>query len=328
MFSKAITASLSGGVGYFYGNSIVDRAYKAPWDQDEEDDADLPLGQQSQGAPQLQPPTSLLTATPSRSFFPRGFYWDEGFHLQVLGEWDNDLSLEILKSWVDLIDEDGWVGREQILGEEARSKVPEQFRAQYPSNANPPTLTMAVTAFIERLARSGLASGGGPSDEELGMGDTQKIFNSPTNSTSDSYDITGRAHHRLENHSAALSYLRSIYPSLRRHYEWFRTTQRGKIKAYGRKARSRTEAYRWRGRTKDHVLTSGMDDYPRAAPHDGELHLDLLCWMGFFSRTMRGVAKFLGEAEDEAYFLDVEKGVLNNIEGNGPASRSMDDAEL
>lgn len=32
-------------------------------------------------------------------------------------------SLEILKSWVDLIDEDGWVGREQILGEEARSKV-------------------------------------------------------------------------------------------------------------------------------------------------------------------------------------------------------------
>ena len=32
-------------------------------------------------------------------------------------------SLEILKSWIDLIDDDGWVGREQILGEEARSKV-------------------------------------------------------------------------------------------------------------------------------------------------------------------------------------------------------------
>jgi hypothetical protein len=32
-------------------------------------------------------------------------------------------SLEILKSWIDLIDENGWVGREQILGEEARSKV-------------------------------------------------------------------------------------------------------------------------------------------------------------------------------------------------------------
>lgn len=32
-------------------------------------------------------------------------------------------SLEILKSWIDLIDENGWVAREQILGEEARSKV-------------------------------------------------------------------------------------------------------------------------------------------------------------------------------------------------------------
>lgn len=33
------------------------------------------------------------------------------------------VSLEILRSWINLIDEDGWVGREQILGEEARSKV-------------------------------------------------------------------------------------------------------------------------------------------------------------------------------------------------------------
>ena len=32
-------------------------------------------------------------------------------------------SLDILKDWIDLIDDDGWVAREQILGEEARSKV-------------------------------------------------------------------------------------------------------------------------------------------------------------------------------------------------------------
>jgi len=48
---------------------------------------------------------------------------DEGFHLLHIGQWDNDFSLEILKDWIGLIDEDGWVGREQILGEEARSKV-------------------------------------------------------------------------------------------------------------------------------------------------------------------------------------------------------------
>lgn len=48
---------------------------------------------------------------------------DEGFHLLHIGAWDDALSLEILKDWIDLIDEDGWVGREQILGEEARSRV-------------------------------------------------------------------------------------------------------------------------------------------------------------------------------------------------------------
>lgn len=48
---------------------------------------------------------------------------DEGFHLLHIGAWDNALSLEILKDWVNLVDEDGWVGREQILGEEARSRV-------------------------------------------------------------------------------------------------------------------------------------------------------------------------------------------------------------
>lgn len=32
-------------------------------------------------------------------------------------------SLEILRDWVGLIDEDGWVAREQILGDEARSRV-------------------------------------------------------------------------------------------------------------------------------------------------------------------------------------------------------------
>ena len=32
-------------------------------------------------------------------------------------------SLEILKDWIDLVDDDGWVAREQILGEEARSKA-------------------------------------------------------------------------------------------------------------------------------------------------------------------------------------------------------------
>lgn len=69
-FSKAVTSNLIGGIGYFYGNSIVDKKFSYEWDEDE----DSPLGDGESGA-RLTEPKALLTATPSRSFFPRGFYW-------------------------------------------------------------------------------------------------------------------------------------------------------------------------------------------------------------------------------------------------------------
>jgi len=91
-FSQAITSNLLGGIGYFYGTSIVDPSFSYDWDDDsspaysdDDNDGHTPKG------PHLTEPKSLLTATPSRSFFPRGFYWDEGFHLLHIGEWDNDL---------------------------------------------------------------------------------------------------------------------------------------------------------------------------------------------------------------------------------------------
>ena len=119
-FARDILANLIGGIGYFHGSSIIDRTFSHEWD---DEDSLASEGQKRVPHPELTEPRELLTATPSRSFFPRGFYWDEGFHLLLIGAWDNDLGLEIIKSWINLVDEDGWVGREQILGEEARSKV-------------------------------------------------------------------------------------------------------------------------------------------------------------------------------------------------------------
>lgn len=110
-----MTANLVGGIGYFHGPSLVDRTFSQEWDADETS--------ASKSSPQLTEPRELFAATPSRSFFPRGFYWDEGFHLSLIGAWDNDLSLEIFRSWMNLADEDGWIAREQILGDEARSRV-------------------------------------------------------------------------------------------------------------------------------------------------------------------------------------------------------------
>jgi mannosyl-oligosaccharide glucosidase len=79
-FSKDITANLLGGIGYFYGTSIVDKGFAHEWDQDDAydfatsksiDDND----EDGEKGARLTAPMALLTATPSRSFFPRGFYW-------------------------------------------------------------------------------------------------------------------------------------------------------------------------------------------------------------------------------------------------------------
>lgn len=67
-FAQSATANLIGGIGYFYGSSIVDRNFAHKWD--EEDD-----GEERVPKPFLTDNRELFTATPSRSFFPRGFYW-------------------------------------------------------------------------------------------------------------------------------------------------------------------------------------------------------------------------------------------------------------
>jgi mannosyl-oligosaccharide glucosidase len=166
---------------------------------------------------------------------------------------------------------------------------------------------MAVTDFIERVKQASASRG--ISDKELGF-DTGMGFQAPF-----ATKLSAVESKYLTDPDLALSYLREIYKPLKRHYDWFRRTQRGQIKQYGRKARSKREAYRWRGRTPTHILTSGMDDYPRGPPHAGELHLDLISWVAFFTRTMRDIAAFVGEKDDESTFIDLEASILGNIEG-------------
>ncbi|XP_075049758.1 mannosyl-oligosaccharide glucosidase [Mixophyes fleayi] len=128
-FSQAALSNMLGGMGYFYGSSLI----------------------QSQHNPEpvAYPPSPLYTAVPSRSFFPRGFLWDEGFHLLLIARWNPTLAWQSLSHWLDLMNADGWIPREQILGPESRSKVPAEFVIQWDENANPPTLFLALRQLLE-----------------------------------------------------------------------------------------------------------------------------------------------------------------------------------
>lgn len=279
-FSKSLFSNLIGGIGYFNGDQVVDRSYASEYDEENEGFWQEAAEARARNQHKLEGPYELFTAVPSRPFFPRGFLWDEGFHLLPIMDWDPELTMQILSSWFNLMDEDGWIGREQILGNEARSKVPPEFQVQYPHYANPPTLFMAIEGLLDKAENK---------------------------------DTTHR--NALVKPEAVTAWLRSIYPLLQRHFDWYRRTQSGDLKSYDRPAFSSKEGYRWRGRTEQHILTSGLDDYPRAQPpHPGELHVDLISWMGLFSRNMARISGFLGETDDEAKYKKIAEAIRRNVD--------------
>lgn len=290
-FAHSMFSNLIGGIGYFYGDSVVDRSYASEFDEENEGFWQETAEARARNKFKSEESSELFTSIPSRPFFPRGFLWDEGFHLLPIADWDMDLTLDIVKSWFHLVDDDGWIAREQILGPEARSKVPQEFQVQYPHYANPPSLFLVFDSLMDMIG-------------------TKAVVDAVP---SDPYDNLRSS--KVRHSDQALSYLRELYPLLKRHYFWFRKTQWGNIKSYDREAFSSKEAYRWRGRTVDHVLTSGLDDYPRPQPpHPGELHVDLMSWMGTMTRSMRRIAATLEEVDDVSDFQGFETGILRNLE--------------
>ncbi|XP_012226758.1 mannosyl-oligosaccharide glucosidase isoform X1 [Linepithema humile] len=128
-FAKMAFSNLIGSIGYFYGTSQVQSTY-------------------TQGpVPYWKAP--LYTAVPSRSFFPRGFLWDEGFHGLLISVWDTEIELDIISHWFDLMNVEGWIPREMILGQEALAKVPEEFVTQINTNANPPTFFLTLDFMLK-----------------------------------------------------------------------------------------------------------------------------------------------------------------------------------
>lgn len=232
-------------------------------------------------------PSSLLSFTPSRSFFPRGFLWDEGFHLLPIIEWDVDLAISVLNSWLGQMNEDGWIAREQILGAEARSRVPEEFQVQYPHHANPPTfLALVLPALLAKLTSA-----------------------SPYNGHQSKY---------ITSHTERTNLLQSLFPALSQYYMHFRHTQAGTFNntTYPRpEGAVDGEGYRWRGRTAQHTLASGLDDYPRAhVPSPGELHVDALAWVGASAKALLELAEYLNFDDEAGVFRDHLRDAQHNLD--------------
>lgn len=244
--AKAALSNLLGSMGYLYGSSRVG----------------LPTGKVVDYGP-----SPLYTCTPSRSFFPWGFLWDEGYHQLMVQRWNGKMSREVISHWLDLMNKQGWIPREQILGWEARQRVPQEFVVQHPTHANPPSLFFPLMFLAQQLKDT--SSGECPSTSE------QEGDEGPE----------------------TLQFLQAAWPRLEAWYGWFNRTQRGPLPG----------TYRWHGRNgstdrelNPRTLMSGLDDYPRAShPSDNERHLDLRCWMLLASQVMAKVGRAVGASRRE-----------------------------
>lgn len=254
--AQKILSSVLGGLGYFHGSPRL---------------GDAPDTVPLESAPPLPPaPITLYSACPSRTAFPRGFLWDEGFHQLLILRWSPEISMRVLASWLDAMYTSsssthgviGWIPREMILGAEAAKRVPDEFVTQRVTVANPPTLLLVV----ERL--HAIASHRCNADTHTG------------------------------GEEAITRFLRGAYPRLHAWVQGLLETQRSS-------SADGALAFRWRGRSASdgkfiaNTLASGLDDYPRSLlPSEEERHLDLYCWLTKAALIMQTLQRdlFVGES--------------------------------
>jgi mannosyl-oligosaccharide glucosidase len=270
--AESALSNMIGGLGYWTGQHRVVRR-----ELDEAADAkgrDL-LPQEAQLI-QLDPPGPyvfelqhkfrLFSGVPSRAKFPRGFLWDEGFHQLLIGKWDAQISFDVISHWIvgaktnfsdpSMESARGWIPREQILGGEARTRIPSEFLAQHPTHANPPSFILQIQNFASAAS----------TDEDFNF---------------------------LERLIPHLRQWRDWYHTSQCGGSPDCAKNRTVLSSPSFDIR-RDLQYRWRSKNRFHLLASGLDDYPRPickALHRRVLHVDLFCWMWLLTSTLEEIER-------------------------------------
>lgn len=136
-FMKEAVSNIFGGIGNYYGKIKI------------KFDEELPKHGYHIGFRYALDEKNLFTASPSRSFFARGFLWDEGFHNIIISSFNLNITVDILNSWLSTMSSTGYMAREQIRGREQEAQVDSKFHQQDKLVGNPPTFVFPVNKLIE-----------------------------------------------------------------------------------------------------------------------------------------------------------------------------------
>jgi len=203
----------------------------------------------------------LFTATPSRVGFPRGFLWDEGFHQSLICEWNTTLCITMMRTWLDSIQRNGWIPREQARGDELESNfIQKEFLYQSQEEANPPSMILPIIKLLNKLYKN-----------KVDLEDGYEIF----------------------------QFLGQSYPKLKLWFAWLITTQQNKSPSDSCE-NFLCFRWMCKSPCTGKYFASGLDDYPRHPPgYHAVAQVDLHVWLETFSRGLIGIEKILGIPTDQ-----------------------------